>query len=211
MANLFQFGFFAFCFFCMTTLLQLGVCLAYTIGVRKGVVDERLNVAQINIGRAPSGGSNNFNLREFTYDCLKVLNGFIHFIANMAKEAILETSTDFYAVPAETESAILTLSSANHINKYHHCEMYTHSKSQFTRDFNLTKVFFTKSLKKDSTIVMVSFIFTSLMSIGSSDTFFRASPISRHQSHAWPFACLAFCSTDYRKKRDLACVAGAWK
>ena len=115
------------------------LCLAYTIGVRKGVVDERLNVAQINIGRAPSGGSNNFNLREFTYDCLKVLNGFIHFIANMAKEAILETSTDFYAVPAETESAILTLWSANHINKYHHCEMYTHSKSQFTRDFNLTK------------------------------------------------------------------------
>ena len=101
----------------MTTLLQLGVCLAYTIGVRKGVADERLNVAQINIGRVPSGGSNNFNLREFTYDCLKVLNGFIHFIANMAKEAILETSTDFYAVPAETESAILTLWSANHINK----------------------------------------------------------------------------------------------
>ena len=30
------------------------LCLAYTIGVRKGVVDERLNVAQINIGRAPS-------------------------------------------------------------------------------------------------------------------------------------------------------------
>ena len=27
-------------------------------------------------------------------------------------------------------------------------------------------------------------------------------PISRHQSRAWPFACLAFCSTDYRKKRD---------
>ena len=71
------------------------LCLAYTIGVRKGVVDERLNVAQINIGRAPSGGSNNFNLREFTYDCLKVLNGLIHFIANMAKEAILETSTDY--------------------------------------------------------------------------------------------------------------------
>jgi len=66
------------------------------------VVDERLNVAQINIGRAPSGGSNNFNLREFTYD-------YIHIIANMAKEAILETSTNFYAVPAETESAILTL------------------------------------------------------------------------------------------------------
>ena len=103
------------------------------------MVDERLNVAQFNIGRAPSGGSNNFNLRKFTYDCLKVLNGFIHIIANMAKEAILETSSDFYALPAETESAILTLWSANHINKYHHCEMYTHSKSQFTRDFNLTK------------------------------------------------------------------------
>ena len=57
----------------------------------------------------------------------------------MAKEAILETSTDFYAVPAETESAILSLWSANHINKYHHCEMYTQSKPQFTRDFNLTK------------------------------------------------------------------------
>ena len=96
------------------------------------MVDKRLNVAQINIGRAPSCGSNNSNLREFTYDCLKVLNGFIHFIANMAKEAILETSTVFYAVPAETESAILTLWSA----------MYTHSKSQFTRDFNLTKVCF---------------------------------------------------------------------
>ena len=68
-----------------------------------------------NIGRAPSGGSDNFNLPEFTYDCLKVLNGFIHIIANMAKEAILETSSDFYAVPAETESAILTLWSANHI------------------------------------------------------------------------------------------------
>ena len=102
-------------------------------------MDERLNVAQINIGRAPSGGSKNFNLREFTYDCLKVLNGFIHFIANMAKEAILETSTDFYAVPAETESAILSLWRANHINKYDHCEMYTQSKSQFSWDFNSTK------------------------------------------------------------------------
>ena len=48
-------------------------------------------------------------------------------------------ATDFYSVPAETESTIQTLWSANHINKYHHCEMYTHSKSQFTRDFNLTK------------------------------------------------------------------------
>ena len=26
--------------------------------------------------------------------------------------------------------------------------------------------------------------------------------VSRHQSRAWPFACLAFCSTVYRKKRD---------
>ena len=101
----------------------------HAIGGRKGTVDERLHVAQINIGRAPSGGSKNFNLREFTYNCLKVLNGFIHFIANMAKEAILETSTDFYAVPAETESAILSLWRANHINKYDHCEMYTHAPS----------------------------------------------------------------------------------
>ena len=31
---------------------------------------------------------------------------------------------------------------------------------------------------------------------------FRASPVSRHQSRAWPLACLSFCSTDYRKKRD---------
>ena len=30
----------------------------------------------------------------------------------------------------------------------------------------------------------------------------RTSPVSRHQSRTWPFACLAFCSTDYRKKRD---------
>ena len=26
--------------------------------------------------------------------------------------------------------------------------------------------------------------------------------VSRHQSRAWPLACLTFCSTDYRKKRD---------
>ena len=25
------------------------------------------------------------------------------------------------------------------IIKYHHCEMYKHTKSQFTRDFNLSK------------------------------------------------------------------------
>ena len=111
----------------------------HAIGGRKGAVDERLHVVQINIGRTPSGGSKNFNLREFTYNCLKVLNGFIHFIANMAKEAILETSTDFYAVPAKTESAILSLWRANHINKYDHCKMYTQSKSQFTWDFNSTK------------------------------------------------------------------------
>ena len=30
----------------------------------------------------------------------------------------------------------------------------------------------------------------------------RQPSVSRHQSRAWPFACLAFCSTDYRKKRD---------
>ena len=29
-----------------------------------------------------------------------------------------------------------------------------------------------------------------------------ASPVSRHHSRAWPFACLASCTTDYRKKRD---------
>lgn len=57
----------------------------------------------------------------------------------MAKEAILETTTDFCAVPAETESAFLSFWSANHINKYHHCEMYRKTKSQFTRDSSLTK------------------------------------------------------------------------
>ena len=31
----------------------------------------------------------------------------------------------------------------------------------------------------------------------------RASPVSRHQSRAWPFACLAFCSTDDRKKESI--------
>ena len=36
--------------------------------------------------------------------------------------------------------------------------------------------------------------------------FFPASPISRHQSRAWPFACLAFCSMDYRKKERLHVV-----
>ena len=35
-------------------------------------------------------------------------------------------ATDFYTVPTETESTIQTLWSANHINKYHHCEdVYT--------------------------------------------------------------------------------------
>ena len=28
----------------------------------------------------------------------------------------------------------------------------------------------------------------------------EASPVSRHQSRAWPFACLAVSSTDYRKR-----------
>ena len=31
---------------------------------------------------------------------------------------------------------------------------------------------------------------------------FRALPVSRRQSCVWPFACLTFSSTDYRKKRD---------
>ena len=63
--------------------------------------------------------------------------------------------------------------------------MDTHSKSQFTRDFNLTKVLFLilhlteltfqdssdyEIVKEGFNIVMASFIFTSLMSIGSSDT-----------------------------------------
>ena len=29
----------------------------------------------------------------------------------------------------------------NHINKYHHCEMYKQRKYQFTRDFDFTKAF----------------------------------------------------------------------
>ena len=102
-------------------------------------LDERLNVAWIYIGRAPHGGWKNFNLCEFTYDGSKIPKGFIHFIANMAKEAILETITDFHTVTPETESTFLSLWSANHINKYHHCEMYKQTKSQFTRDFNLSK------------------------------------------------------------------------
>ena len=38
--------------------------------------------------------------------------------------------------------------------------------------------------------------------VGSHFLFFCASPTSHHQSRAWPFACLAFCSTDHRKKTD---------
>ena len=30
----------------------------------------------------------------------------------------------------------------------------------------------------------------------------RRAKRGRHQSRAWPFACLAFCSTDYRTKRN---------
>ena len=59
----------------------------------------------------------------------------------MVKEAILETITDFHAVLPETESAFPSLWSANHINKYHHCEMYKQRKYQFTRDFDFTKAF----------------------------------------------------------------------
>ena len=33
-----------------------------------------------------------------------------------------------------------------------------------------------------------------------------ASPVSRHQSRAWPFACLAFCSTDYSRQERLLVV-----
>ena len=33
---------------------------------------------------------------------------------------------------------------------------------------------------------------------GSGKAARRVSPVSRHQSRAWPFACLAFCPTDYR-------------
>ena len=61
------------------------------------------------------GGSKNLNLHEFTYHGSKIPKGFIHFIANMAKEAILETITDFHAVAIETESAFLSLWSANHV------------------------------------------------------------------------------------------------
>ena len=57
---------------------------------------------RIYIGRAPRRVSKNFNLHEFTYDGLKILKGFTHFIPNMAKEAILETINDFHAVLPET-------------------------------------------------------------------------------------------------------------
>ena len=64
-----------------------------------------------------------------------------HFIANMVKEAILETITDFHAVLPETESVFPSLWSASHINKYHCCEMYKQRKSQFTRNLDFTKAF----------------------------------------------------------------------
>ena len=35
---------------------------------------------------------------------------------------------------------------------------------------------------------------------GSGKAARRASHVSRHQSRAWPFACLAFCRTDYRNE-----------
>ena len=71
-------------------------------GGRERAVDERLNIARIYIGRAPRGVSKNFNLCQFTYDGSKILKGFTHFIPNKAKEAILETITDFHAVLPET-------------------------------------------------------------------------------------------------------------
>ena len=39
----------------------------------------------------------------------------------------------------------------------------------------------------------------------------RRSRETRHQSRAWPFACLAFCSTDHRKKRDCSWSRHVWK
>ena len=37
------------------------------------MVDERLNIVRIYIGRAPRSVSKNFNLHEFTYDGSKIL------------------------------------------------------------------------------------------------------------------------------------------
>ena len=83
-------------------LIFLFLFRLYTTGGHERVVDERLNIARIYIGRAPRGVSKNFNLRQFTYDGSKILKGFTHLIPNMAKEAILETITDFHAVLPET-------------------------------------------------------------------------------------------------------------
>ena len=52
--------------------------------------------------------------------------------------AIVDTTTDYLAVPVETDSVYLSIDRAEHINRFHHCEMYRRTKSQFTRDFNLT-------------------------------------------------------------------------
>ena len=83
-------------------LIFLFLFRLYTTGGHECVVDERLNIARIYIGRAPRGVSKNFNLRQFTYNGSKILKGFTHFIPNKAKEAILETITDFHAVLPET-------------------------------------------------------------------------------------------------------------
>ena len=93
---------YAFIYLHTEMLIFVFVFRLYAIGGREHAVDGRLNVARIYIGRAPRSVSKNFNLHEFTYDGLKIPKGFIHFIANMAKEAILETITDFHAVLPET-------------------------------------------------------------------------------------------------------------
>ena len=90
-------------------LIFLFLFRLYTTGGRECAVDERLNIARIYLGRAPRRVSKNFNLHEFTYDGLKILKGFTHFIPNMAKEAILETINDFHAVLPETEVCIPVL------------------------------------------------------------------------------------------------------
>ena len=49
-------------------LIFLYLFRLYTTGGRERAVDERLNIARIYVGRAPRRVSQNFNLREFTYD-----------------------------------------------------------------------------------------------------------------------------------------------
>ena len=92
---------FIYSFLNIVMLIFLFLFRLYTTGGCERAVDERLNIARIYIGRAPRGISKNFNLCQFTYDGSKILKGFTHFIPNKAKEAILETITDFHAVLPE--------------------------------------------------------------------------------------------------------------